>query len=129
MKSISTYQRIIALLLLLIYVLNPFKVLQPYLNYKINYSYISSVLCENKNKPSMGCNGKCHLAKELKKAAQQESENNKSVSQNSEVPEILVGEMHYAFSPLIFLFDKEYAPFLSRFASRGSDHLAPPPKV
>lgn len=129
MKSISTYQRIIALLLLLIYALNPFKVLQPYLSYKINYTYISSVLCENKNKPSIGCNGKCHLAKELKKAAQQESENNKSVSQNSEVHEIIVREMDYQFTPFVVCFDKEYAPFLSLFASRCSDLLAPPPEV
>lgn len=77
----------------------------------------------------MGCNGKCHLAKELKKASQQESEKNKSVSQNSEVHEILVRDIDYRFSPFIVWFEKEYPPFLSLFASRCSDHLAPPPKV
>lgn len=31
----------------------------------VNYDYISTVLCENVDKPEMACNGKCHLAKEL----------------------------------------------------------------
>ncbi len=32
-----------------------------------NQSYIVLTLCENKNKPQMKCNGKCYLAKQLKK--------------------------------------------------------------
>ena len=42
----------------------------------VNYEYISTVLCENKAKPIMHCNGKCHLMKELAKA----NENDKSDS-------------------------------------------------
>jgi hypothetical protein len=33
-------------------------------DYAINYEYISKVLCENKAKPELQCNGKCHLMKE-----------------------------------------------------------------
>jgi hypothetical protein len=33
----------------------------------INYDYISKVLCINKDKPELKCNGKCHLMKELAK--------------------------------------------------------------
>lgn len=37
-----------------------------YLNYAINKSYFINVLCENKNNPEkQGCNGKCHLKKQL----------------------------------------------------------------
>lgn len=36
-------------------------------NYLINYDYIANVLCINKDKPELKCNGKCHLNKELKK--------------------------------------------------------------
>jgi hypothetical protein len=35
-------------------------------NYLVQYKYYVEVLCENKNKPELKCNGKCHLAKELK---------------------------------------------------------------
>lgn len=35
-------------------------------NYAINKDYVAKVLCVNKNKPQMHCNGKCHLKKQLK---------------------------------------------------------------
>lgn len=44
----------------------------PVLEYIINYDYITTVLCVNKAKPMLHCNGKCHLMKELAKAAEQE---------------------------------------------------------
>lgn len=36
--------------------------------YMANRNYIAANLCENKAKPKMKCNGKCQLAKQLKKA-------------------------------------------------------------
>ncbi|SFD12341.1 hypothetical protein SAMN05518672_101587 [Chitinophaga sp. CF118] len=42
------------------------------LEYKINFSYVANVLCENRDKPEMHCNGKCHLRKQLEKDQQQE---------------------------------------------------------
>lgn len=44
----------------------------PLLDYMVNYDYIANVLCENKAKPQMHCNGKCHLMKELAKASETE---------------------------------------------------------
>ena len=41
--------------------------ISPFIEYMINYDYISKVLCINKNKPELSCNGKCHLMKILKK--------------------------------------------------------------
>lgn len=37
-------------------------------NYLVQYNYYVTVLCENKDKPAMQCNGKCHLAMELSQA-------------------------------------------------------------
>jgi len=34
----------------------------------VNYEYITKELCENKEKPELKCNGKCHLKTELAKA-------------------------------------------------------------
>jgi len=36
--------------------------------YEINQTYISTVLCENRNTPMLHCNGQCVLAKKLKQA-------------------------------------------------------------
>jgi hypothetical protein len=39
-------------------------------NYALNRAEITREFCLNKSNPSRQCNGKCHLAKELKKADQ-----------------------------------------------------------
>jgi hypothetical protein len=35
-------------------------------HYVLDYNNYVSVLCENRDKPEMKCNGQCHLAKQLK---------------------------------------------------------------
>lgn len=40
----------------------------PFIEYWVNYDYIVNELCENKDKPTMHCDGKCHLNKELSKS-------------------------------------------------------------
>ncbi|WP_317174647.1 hypothetical protein [Flavobacterium rivulicola] len=64
------------------------KPILPVADYIINYDYISKVLCENKAKPELQCNGKCQLMKELAKASEQEkpiSPNKKIQLQETEV--------------------------------------------
>lgn len=55
-----------------------FKPVFPVVEYAVNYDYIANVLCINKAKPELKCNGKCHLMQELAKASDAE----KSASQN-----------------------------------------------
>ncbi len=38
----------------------------PLIEYYANYNYIATVLCENKDRPYLECNGKCYLEKQLK---------------------------------------------------------------
>lgn len=45
----------------------------PLIDYVVNYKYIATVLCENKAKPELQCNGKCHLMKSLGKNAETDS--------------------------------------------------------
>jgi len=64
------------------------KPLLPVLDYVVNYNYISKVLCVNKDKPMMHCNGKCHLMKEMAKEADSEkpiSSDKKITQQESEI--------------------------------------------
>ena len=65
-------------LLFIITLLFLLKPVLPFVEYVVNYEYIAIQLCENKSKPELKCNGKCHLVKELAKA----SENEKPLSQN-----------------------------------------------
>ena len=39
----------------------------PVLQYVLNYDYIASELCENRDKPIQTCNGKCYLEKQVAK--------------------------------------------------------------
>jgi hypothetical protein len=60
----------------------------PVLEYVVNYDYIATVLCINKDKPKLECNGKCHLMKEMAKASESEkpiSNDKKSFSSELEV--------------------------------------------
>jgi hypothetical protein len=71
---------IIALLLFL-------KPVLPVFEYVVNYDYIVKELCENKDKPELHCNGKCHLMKELAKASEDEKplSEKKSVHHEQEI--------------------------------------------
>ena len=60
----------------------------PVLEYFVNYDYIVKELCENKAKPELNCNGKCHLVKELASASDSDATNStdkKVVAQQYEV--------------------------------------------
>jgi len=37
----------------------------PIIEYFVNYDYIASELCENRDKPILTCNGKCYLEKQV----------------------------------------------------------------
>ncbi|MBU2976387.1 hypothetical protein [Zobellia sp. B3R18] len=51
------------------------KPLWPVAEYIANYDYIVNVLCENKDKPMLNCDGKCYLAKQLAKESEKNSKN------------------------------------------------------
>jgi len=53
-------------------------------DYEMNKEYIAKNLCENKEKPKSTCNGKCHLAKELKKQDKKENQTSNSQKEKYE---------------------------------------------
>jgi hypothetical protein len=68
------------------------KPVMPIIEYYANYDYIATVLCENKDKPYLDCNGKCYLEKQLKKA------NHDNHDHKSTIPQINLDD--YPVSPL-----------------------------
>lgn len=59
-----------------------------YTDYILNKEYIATNLCVNKSKPILKCNGKCHLAKQLKKQDQKE----KPTTSNKEKMEVVTNQ-------------------------------------
>jgi hypothetical protein len=84
-------------MLLAMYILNPFRFTVPYLDYTIHYKYISTVLCENKDKPMMHCNGKCYLKKQLSQASTQETQSTSSNSYKILQEEIQTKNYYFSF--------------------------------
>jgi len=90
----------IAIGILIVFCFAEIRPLLPYLDYFVNYEYISEVLCINKEKPMSTCNGKCYLSQQLKEAQQTEKQDKKipTVEQeripmivyNSELPKFLI---------------------------------------
>ena len=65
------------------------KPILPVVDYLINYEYISKVLCENKDKPKLQCNGKCQLMKGLAKAIDTENPVSSDKKSFSPIQEVL----------------------------------------
>ncbi|HEY8401686.1 MAG TPA: hypothetical protein VIK89_10510 [Cytophagaceae bacterium] len=120
------YYHIIAWLLLAVYLLNPFKIFQPILNYQANYHYISTVLCENKDKPELACNGVCYLKKEISKAAQEQTQQVKSETK------VEIDYLTYIELSLVPQSDSKHTPVFADYTpdllNSTLSILSPPPK-
>lgn len=55
------------------------------IDYRINKAYIAANLCENKAKPQMQCEGKCHLKKQITQSEEAESKTIPSSLKEKEV--------------------------------------------
>ena len=100
MKQLAT------IFLLLIILLQTFNRLVVEADYYINIGYIVKNLCVNKEKPSMHCNGKCYLARQLKEQQKQE-QTPLSKKGNSEIPLFLVNQ-EYNYKSAQFNLNKSY---------------------
>ena len=56
-----------ALFFYCLYLLAMLRPLLPVLEYSANKAHIVAVLCENRERPALACNGKCYLKKQLQK--------------------------------------------------------------
>ena len=53
--------------------------------FHINRTYIAKVLCENRSRPQLICNGKCYLAKKLKQQQEKKDKETTERIQNTPV--------------------------------------------
>ncbi|HEY4628127.1 MAG TPA: hypothetical protein VIH02_02470, partial [Flavobacterium sp.] len=70
-----------------------------YLTFKINQDEISKTLCIKKEVKNNSCNGKCYLAKQLKKAAEKEKQESSNVKEKQELVYTQTAS-NYNFTPI-----------------------------
>jgi hypothetical protein len=63
----------LAILLACAFLLQPASKLLILAHYELNREFIAQNLCENRSKPMLHCNGKCHLKKQLQKEDRKET--------------------------------------------------------
>ncbi len=76
-----------------LYLVAMLKPVEPILEYCFNYNYIVEVLCVNKDKPRLNCNGKCYLMKQLQK---QSGENSPKKAQSIQLENYPIGFIEIA---------------------------------
>lgn len=59
----------------------------PFIEYSLNKDYIAKVLCINKEKPKMHCDGKCYLMKRVQETSESESPLVPNAPSNQQVKE------------------------------------------
>lgn len=74
----------VAILLASIIVVQSASKLAIVINFEFNKDFIIAKFCENKAKPKVRCNGKCHLKKQLQKEDKKEKQQN-PVKDKSEI--------------------------------------------
>ena len=123
----TAYLKILNLILLFVYSSYVFRSVFPLVDYVINFNFIVSKLCEQKDNPENMCMGKCHLQKEMKKQVDGEgSQKQLVVLENIKFDHIAYSNSQSGYHPTFikfFIFDFKSANFLPY------EPLLPPPKI
>ncbi|MCB0425478.1 MAG: hypothetical protein KDD13_12650 [Mangrovimonas sp.] len=78
-------KRPLSILLLIVFLLPQFAKVGIFISFKANQDFIAKVLCINKDKPELQCNGKCHLAKELNKTESKDQNSPITITNKTEI--------------------------------------------
>lgn len=97
--------------------------------YHLNRDYIARVLCENRSRPELHCDGKCYLAKKLK--AQQDRQDKDTTERVRNTPVVYLfceAETVFSFAPAAFHRDQTgLFPYTRTIISRPANTLLRPP--
>ena len=98
------------------------------LNYQWNKDYIARVLCVNRDKPGMKCEGKCYLCKKLKADAKKDQDNpERRIDNGSEL--ISLWTDCYLAIPPTFTIKSEYPAHHERTCTYSGYPPFIPPRV
>ncbi|MCP1382715.1 hypothetical protein [Runella salmonicolor] len=125
------HKRYISLFLLLLISFKILVVPFVYLDFELRKEYIIQHLCENRFTPQLHCDGKCYLAKQLHKVAEEQARN--EAQKQSDTAKKVIQEvfeettLDFALAPVSYL-DFDYFPLFSSSVQKGflSKPLMPP---
>lgn len=106
---ISAFKKRIALALALVFLLQVFSSVFIYADFIINNEYIATVLCINKEKPELHCDGKCYLKMQLGKDESKKQSEGKIAKENNVV--------QFIYEPYATGISFQFAPVVERKAS------------
>lgn len=96
------------------------------MNYEANKESITQKYCENKDKPKMKCQGKCHLNKQIKQQDKQTDHDKSLVKEINEMPSNNTDKENICFE----LYSDSYSPnffySLGKIAPHNSFVFHPP---
>ncbi|WP_090157327.1 hypothetical protein [Dyadobacter soli] len=73
--------------------------------FKLNREYIAKVLCENRKRPELHCDGKCYLAKKLKQQQEKQDKETSDQVHNTPVIQLFISQSYiYNFEPETVVF-------------------------
>jgi hypothetical protein len=93
-------------------------------NFYINQQEITRLECENKDKPSMKCNGKCYLAKQLQKAEEELNEKKSKQEQSKNTIKLMEGSAFIAPRKIAFSSNFSFQIESTNFISYSKNLLA-----
>jgi hypothetical protein len=132
MNLISNSKRSLAVFLLLLTSIRILVVPVVYLDFELNKEYIIQNLCENRFKPELQCNGKCYLAKQLLKVAEDKA-SKEADRQEQSFKKLLEETFHHEnvvftqiFNGVTFLVHNNYSYKTSTYSTLVTSLFHPP---
>lgn len=100
-------------------------------DFAVNQDFIATVLCINKDKPELQCNGKCHLANQIK---QQEEKENSGTAPESKTKTEIIFIHHQCLEIPVANFTSKYPNTIGIYtpifnSSAHLDRLFRPPQI
>ncbi|WP_254448440.1 hypothetical protein [Spirosoma rhododendri] len=97
--------------------------------YQLNRDYIARVLCENRDRPELHCNGQCYLAKKLKAQQDRQDKDTTERVRNTPIVQLFCeAETVFTFAPAMLSCDQTgLFSYLRTNTTRPADDLLRPP--
>lgn len=95
------FKLIVVILLCFVLLLQPVHTLLIVLNYAINKEFISTVLCINRDKPELNCEGKCQVTEKFKEQEKKKNEQKGTFSNKVDIPLDLPASIENLFPPTV----------------------------
>ena len=93
----------------MLYMLAMVQPILPLIEYNVNKEYIASVLCENRDKPQLDCQGKCYLKKQIQKTKKSDSHEHPIPQIDlSKYPVSLISNYTYKLNEVIIIPDNNF---------------------